>query len=91
MVGINPKSFIKLTRFQIALNQLIDRKCKNLTSLSHSLYFFDQTHFIKDFKSFMGTTPLKFLKQKNSVKEMLDNKELTAFQSIDICLHGKDN
>ena len=73
-VGINPKSFIKLTRFQIALNQLIDRKYKNLTSLSHSLDYFDQTHFIKDFKSFMGITPLKFIKQKNTVKEMLDYK-----------------
>ena len=70
-VGINPKSFIKLTRFQIALNRLISGKYSNLTSLSHNLDYFDQTHFIKDFKSYMKITPLEFVKQKKSVKEIL--------------------
>lgn len=72
-VGINPKPFIKLTRFQKALKQILDGNYDNLTSLSYDLDYFDQTHFIKDFKSYMGTTPLKFIKQKSSVKEMLEN------------------
>ncbi len=70
-VGINPKSFIKLTRFQIALHQLISGKYSNLTSLSHNLNYFDQTHFIKDFKSYMRTTPLEFIKQRKTVKELI--------------------
>lgn len=71
-IGINPKSFSKLTRFQNALNQLIGGKYSNLTSLSYNFDYFDQTHFIKDFKSYMGTTPLKFIKEKSSVKEILE-------------------
>jgi AraC-like DNA-binding protein len=69
-IGVSPKSFIKLTRFQIALNQLISGKYSNLTSLSHNLDYFDQTHFIKDFKSYMRTTPLDFVKQKKSIKNI---------------------
>ena len=71
-VGINPKSFIKLTRFQTAINQLIDGKNSNLTTLTYKMGYFDQTHFVKDFKSYMQTTPLEFVKQKNSVKELLE-------------------
>ena len=70
-VGITPKSFIKLTRFQKSLKQLIDKKYDNLTSLTYDNGYFDQMHFIKDFKTYMGVTPSKFIENKNTVIEML--------------------
>lgn len=71
MTGINPKSFVRLTRFQMAVNRLICGTYENLSSLTYEMGYFDQTHFIKDFKAHMSSTPMAFVKHKNSVKELL--------------------
>lgn len=55
-VGLNPKSFLKTFRFRNILNEIINRQC-SLTSTAHSHLYYDQAHFIKDFKSFSGHSP----------------------------------
>jgi len=71
-VGISPKSFIRKTRFQQALGHAIDRNYNTLTALAYDMGYFDQTHFVKDFQYYMHTSPLKFAKANNSVKELLE-------------------
>lgn len=71
-IGTTPKLFSRLSRFQIILNNLINRQEKNLTTLAHEFEFFDQSHFIKDFESFTGSSPLKFLKEKQSLKQIIN-------------------
>lgn len=56
-IGDTPKTFSKLVRFQHLL-----RSCESLSTLRRSkLYFdsgyFDQAHFIREFKTFYGLTP----------------------------------
>lgn len=70
-VGTTPKLFFRLSRFQIILNNLINRQKKNLTTLANEFDFCDQSHFIKDFKSFTGSSPLNFLKEKKSFKQII--------------------
>ena len=58
VVGATPKKFSSIIRLQTALNNY--GKCENLTDLGYSAGYFDQSHFIKDFKQFTGETPEKF-------------------------------
>ncbi len=57
MVGKTPKQFIKIVRFQNILNIFSTSKELILTEMAYSNGYFDQAHFIKDFKSFSGLTP----------------------------------
>ncbi|NND23467.1 MAG: AraC family transcriptional regulator [Acidimicrobiia bacterium] len=67
-VGINYKSFSKLIRFNEARKLLTRFDLKEYTSqLAYKLNYFDQAHFIHDFKSFSNLTPSQFIsKQKRN-------------------------
>jgi AraC-like DNA-binding protein len=59
-VGFSPKFFIKIARFQYALNHLINDENASLTSLAYDAGYYDQAHFINDFKQFTGFAPSRF-------------------------------
>jgi methylphosphotriester-DNA--protein-cysteine methyltransferase len=59
VVGTTPKKFAALVRFHAVLRQLNTRD-NSLTDLCYDNHFFDQAHFIKDFKQFTGETPDTF-------------------------------
>lgn len=54
--GITPKFYHKINRFQLSL-KLISKKQESLTSIAYDCGYFDQSHFIREFKSFTGITP----------------------------------
>jgi AraC-like DNA-binding protein len=58
LVGTTPKKFASIVRFNTVLDSL--GKVKSLTELCYNNNFFDQAHFIKDFKQFTGDTPENF-------------------------------
>ncbi len=60
MVGKTPKQFIKIVRFQNILNTFSVANSVSLTEIAYASGYFDQAHFIKDFKSFSGYTPKDF-------------------------------
>jgi AraC-like DNA-binding protein len=59
-IGISPKSFFNIQRFNKSL-KLIQSKDPSLTSIAYDCGYFDQSHFIREFKTFSGVTPSKFL------------------------------
>ncbi len=60
-IGISPKQLGKVIRLQAALTLLLDNEPQSLTSIAYSSHYYDQSHFIKDFKEFTGLTPKDFL------------------------------
>ena len=58
VVGTTPKKFASIVRFNAVLNSF--NPSKSLTELCYEHHFFDQAHFIKDFKQFTGDTPENF-------------------------------
>lgn len=58
VVGTTAKKFASIVRFNIVLNNL--NESKTLTEIAYENNFFDQAHFIKDFKQFTGDTPENF-------------------------------
>jgi AraC-like DNA-binding protein len=60
-VGISAKNFIQITRFQQSLEQLTVKDHSRLTDIVYANGFADQSHFIRVFKAYTGTTPRKFI------------------------------
>lgn len=65
-VGITPKSYLKIMRFQKAINEIEKLTEVSWTSISTDCGFYDQAHFINDFKFFSGFTPEEYFKRKNN-------------------------
>lgn len=60
-LGKTTKQVIKLIRFQEILQDLGRNKNVSLTECALRNGYFDQSHFIKDFKTYSGYTPKDFL------------------------------
>jgi AraC-like DNA-binding protein len=60
-IGMSPKQLGKVIRLQAALNMMLNRQSETLTEIAYESEYYDQAHFIKDFKEFTGMTPTKFL------------------------------
>ncbi|WP_036382306.1 helix-turn-helix domain-containing protein [Muricauda sp. MAR_2010_75] len=68
-MGIAPKTYIRIIRFNATIHlrgQLTDL---NLTQLGNEVGFFDQSHFIREFKSLSSLTPKDFFGKKLSTSE----------------------
>lgn len=63
VVGTSPKKFASIVRFHAVLDSL--NQVKSLTEICFENNYFDQAHFIKDFKHFTGETPEKFIKKND--------------------------
>lgn len=70
--GLSPKSFDKIHRFKTSLKLIGENKLP-LTSIAYDAGYFDQSHFIRDFKSFTGLTPSAYLSNLSAVNQMLIN------------------
>jgi AraC-like DNA-binding protein len=60
VIGISPKQLAKVARLQATLKMLGQKKFTNLTEIAYENGYFDQAHFIKDFKEFTGINPKSF-------------------------------
>lgn len=59
-VGTTPKNFLKIIRFQKAIAEM-EHKQSNWASIAYDSGYYDQAHFINDFKHFSGFTPGQFM------------------------------
>ena len=61
-VGISPKWMIKRYRLHEAIERVAAGRSVNWSRLALELGYFDQTHFIKDFKVLIGKSPAEYEK-----------------------------
>jgi len=59
-IGLSPKQLSKTIRLQATLKMLLNKKFTSLTALAYESEYYDQAHFIKDFKDLTGFTPKEF-------------------------------
>ncbi len=68
-LGITPKMYIRIVRFNSCINTYKLFNNINLTQLGLENGYFDQSHFIKEFKQFTSLTPKKFFERDRSFSE----------------------
>jgi AraC-like DNA-binding protein len=59
-IGLSPKQLSKTIRLQATLMMLLNKNVTSLTALAYENEYYDQAHFIKDFKELTGVTPKEF-------------------------------
>lgn len=69
-VGVSAKTYLSINRFQNGINQLLCNDFNRLLDIAYSNGYFDQMHFIKEFKRFTGDTPKKFVTKNNSLLQI---------------------
>lgn len=60
-VGLSPKGFLKIMRFQKAVQEISGPKKPDWTRIAFESGYYDQAHFINDFKAFSGFSPGQYL------------------------------
>jgi AraC-like DNA-binding protein len=71
-IGVSPKSFARLTRFQKVSQRLIQNDFDRLVDLALEHEYYDQMHFVKECKSFAGVTPSRLSERNISVKSIME-------------------
>jgi AraC-like DNA-binding protein len=72
--GLTPKLYSQINRFQNSL-QLVRAGNTSLTSIAYECGYADQSHFIREFKSFTGITPSGYSIENSPVTMATSQKE----------------
>jgi AraC-like DNA-binding protein len=62
VAGFTPKYYSRITRFQGTKRKYASGKFRTLSELSHACDYYDQSHFIREFKEFSGMQANHFFK-----------------------------
>ena len=62
-VGLTPKRFCRIRRFQQVVAEVAVRKPIDWADLAYSCGYFDQAHFANDFRAFSGFRPSEYLRK----------------------------
>lgn len=65
-VGVTPKQYLKIMRFQRAICMIEHNEFIEWSHIALKSGYYDQSHFINDFKLFSGFTPNEYKKRKTS-------------------------
>jgi AraC-like DNA-binding protein len=73
-IGITPKLFARICRFQESMKQLQFGQYFKLSDIAYENDYTDQSYFIREFKEFSGFSPLAFKKQFSREYELINSK-----------------
>ena len=71
-IGISPKLFHRTLKINAIIKKMCNAPDEQLTVLAHHFDYFDQSHFIRDFRHFTNMSPRKFLKSINPSGDILN-------------------
>lgn len=73
-VGVSPKMYARIIRFS-AIFQLIEQEDPGWAGLAYEAGYYDQSHFIRNFKAFTGEDPSRYsFNEKNMANFFLKKK-----------------
>jgi AraC-like DNA-binding protein len=62
-VGVPPKLYARIARFEAALNLKAVSRLNTWTEIAHQLGYYDQMHMVHDFQQFSGDVPTRIASQ----------------------------
>ena len=65
-IGVSPKQYLKIMRFQKAICAIENNEFIPWSRIALESGYYDQAHFIQDFKYFSGFTPSEYMKRKTA-------------------------
>ena len=67
-MGLSPKLFARITRFQMAFDAKRVAPSRSWLSVAHEFGYFDQMHMIRDFQDLGGDAPSQILRQSGDLQ-----------------------
>ncbi|SDE48054.1 Helix-turn-helix domain-containing protein [Pedobacter soli] len=64
-VGLSPSEYLRVSRFIYSLENLKSDAPDSLTNIAYQSGYYDQAHFIRDYKQYTGLTPGELLRSLN--------------------------
>lgn len=71
VLGVSPTELVKINRFNNALLTIYSCKLKSLTAVAYACGYYDQSHFIREFKQLTGFSPKAFLRQQFTIVQVI--------------------
>lgn len=71
LVGITPKQYAKICRFQYTLTLMHDRAVRDWAGIALAGGYYDQPHFNRDFKRLSGISPTKYYRNQGDTRNHL--------------------
>jgi transcriptional regulator GlxA family with amidase domain len=75
-IGVGPKVFARLLRFQAAAARLVAEPHVALAAVSGDSGYFDQSHMIRDFLTFAGSSPEQLRRRLAPLTAWMIGKDL---------------
>lgn len=72
-IGSTPKQYLKTVRLQLSLQIKCKDKYRNLTQLAYDCGYYDQSHFINEFKTQTGYTPRQYFENYDSFSDFFES------------------
>lgn len=66
-VGVSPKEYLRIMRFQKAIVEIENCELIHWSTIARENGYYDQSHFINEFKSFSGFTPNEYIHRKTDL------------------------
>ena len=70
-VGLTPKAYLKIMRFQKAVQAIDSADTIDWGTIAQDCGFYDQAHFINDFRHFSGFTPERYATVKSNYQNYI--------------------
>lgn len=70
-VGVSPKVFSRIVRFQALVRKIENAEAIDLLDTALGFGYFDQSHMIHEFKEFAGTSPIAYFEQTHRLSDLL--------------------
>jgi AraC-like DNA-binding protein len=70
VVGISPKTFSRIVRFQAVVNSIQSSDAAGLLDTALTFGYYDQSHLIRDFNEFSGATPVSYFERTHQISDV---------------------
>jgi AraC-like DNA-binding protein len=69
-VGLSPKTFARIVRFQNVVRRIEQAESTNLLDTALDLGYYDQSHMVREFREFAGKSPLAYFEETHRISEL---------------------
>lgn len=81
VAGLSPKLYSRVVRFQAATQHRLNGS-RDLTEIAYACGYYDQSHFINEFRQFSGYTPKEYFWNEAEGTQYMNTEKMSHFSNL---------